>query len=111
MNDLSNGLQQVADSSRTILGQCLKHTLIADDMHLKQITVPIGVLMVIFESRPDSLPQIAGLSIATANGLLLKGGKEAAHTNQYLFKLVQEALAKYNAEDAIALVSLVCKYL
>jgi len=106
LNSLSTGLEQIATSSPHILGQCLRHTLVADGIHLKQITVPLGVLLVIFESRPDCLPQVAALSIATGNGLLLKGGKEAAHTNQYLFDLVREALSHYEgAEDAIALVS------
>ena len=96
---------QIAEQSKTALGQCLRHTLIADGIQLKQITVPLGVLLVIFESRPDCLPQVAALSIATGNGLLAKGGKEALHTNKYLYGLIREALSHYDsAENAVGLV-------
>ena len=61
--------------------------------------------MVIFESRPDALPQVASLAIASANGLLLKGGKEANNTNTYLMRLVKEALGRYGCGDAISMVS------
>lgn len=56
--NLSEGLKQIAESSYQNLGRILKHTQLADGMVLKQITVPIGVLMVIFEARPDCLPQV-----------------------------------------------------
>lgn len=57
INSLVDGMNQIADNSN-ILGKVLKCTKLTDDLLLQQITVPLGVLMVIFESRPDSLPQV-----------------------------------------------------
>jgi delta-1-pyrroline-5-carboxylate synthetase len=52
----------------------------------------------------DALPQVASLAISSANGLLLKGGKEAANTNKFLMGIVKEALGRYGCADAIAMV-------
>jgi len=89
---------------RNYLGQVVRRTRLADGLTLKQITTPIGVLLVIFESRPDSLPQIAALSICSGNGLLLKGGSEAKYSNEILTKLMQDALEPYVPRETIALV-------
>ncbi|XP_037935327.1 delta-1-pyrroline-5-carboxylate synthase [Teleopsis dalmanni] len=105
LRNLSVGLKQISDASRKNVGRVLRRTKLAENLHLTQVTVPIGVLLVIFESRPDSLPQVAALAIASANGLLLKGGKEAAFSNKALMELVKQSLATVGAENAVSLVS------
>ena len=105
LESLSAGLMQIADTSYNNVGKVVRKTKVSESLEVIQKTVPIGVLMVIFESRPDALPQVASLAIASANGLLLKGGKEANNTNTYLMRLVKEALGRYGCGDAISMVS------
>ena len=74
--------------NRTITG-----TEIADSLKLYRVSCPIGVIGVIFESRPDALIQISSLCIKSGNAVLLKGGSEAIRTNQILCDIVRTALA------------------
>ena len=58
LKTLADGLRDIAANTFNTVGRELRRTRLADGLILRQITVPIGVLMVIFESRPDCLPQV-----------------------------------------------------
>lgn len=107
ISTLAAGLRQIA-SLDDPLGVVKSKRELASGLELSQITVPIGVLMIIFESRPDSMPQIAALALASANGLLLKGGKEASHSNAAIHKVIGDAIERGSngaiTRDIIALI-------
>ncbi len=63
-----------------------------EGLELTRVACPLGVLCVIFESRPDALIQISALALKSGNAVLLKGGSEATHSNAALLALVQRAL-------------------
>jgi len=88
---LADGIRAIAAQEEPI-GRLLTRTEVADGLILDKVTAPIGVLLIIFEARPDALPQIASLALRSGNGLLLKGGKEAAHSNAALHRIIVEAV-------------------
>ena len=91
-------LQQLQKGLRSLillsdpLGQTVFCHEITEGLKLYRVTCPIGVLGIIFESRPDALIQIASLAIKSGDTVLMKGGKEALRTNQALISTVRRAL-------------------
>ena len=67
---------------------------LASGLILQRKTVPIGVIGVIFESRPDAFIQISSLALRSGNAAILKGGSEAKQTNQAIFNALQSGLNK-----------------
>ncbi|CAN5126826.1 glutamate-5-semialdehyde dehydrogenase [soil metagenome] len=61
------------------------------NLELQRVTCPIGLIGVIFEARPDALPQIASLCLKSGDGVILKGGAEAEHSNRILFDCLKRA--------------------
>lgn len=84
------GLESLAGLPDPV-GKTLSARELDSGLELYQVTCPIGVIGMIFESRPDALVQIASLALKSGNALILKGGREAQHTNKVLFDLIVEA--------------------
>lgn len=93
ISTLIKGIKSIAAQVEPI-GRLISRTEIAEKLILDKISCPIGVLLIIFESRPDCLPQIAALAIRSGNGLLIKGGKEAEKSNNILHKIISETIEK-----------------
>ena len=75
------------------LGRVLATTELDDGLTLQKVSCALGVVAVIFESRPDVVPQVGSLAIKTGKGLVLKGGAEARQTKRVLVSIWHEALA------------------
>lgn len=84
-------------------GRTLFRRQLADGLVLEKVTCPIGLIGVIFESRPDALVQILALCLKSGNAVLLKGGSEAAHTNRALFDVIHEAGVNAGLPEAFAM--------
>jgi len=85
------GVRKVGDLADPVKQVQIKREL-SKGLILERKTVPIGVLGVIFESRPDAVMQISSLAIRSGNGVMLKGGSEANLTNTSIVKALQEGL-------------------
>ncbi|MBA0842417.1 hypothetical protein Goarm_002241 [Gossypium armourianum] len=101
---LAKSVRVLAEMEEPI-GQVLKRTELADGLILEKTSCPLGVLLIVFESRPDALVQIASLAIRSGNGLLLKGGKEAKRSNAILHKVITSAIPKSIGNKLIGLVA------
>lgn len=73
------------------VGKMQMQTELDNNLVLTRIACPIGVIGVIFESRPDALVQISTLGLKSGNAVLLKGGSEAKETNRVLFEIIRDA--------------------
>lgn len=93
MRDMIQGIKDVANLEDPVNKKQWAMRL-DDGLDLFRVSCPIGVIGVIFEARPDVIPQIASLAVKSANAVLLKGGKEAANTNIILANLINEALSE-----------------
>jgi glutamate-5-semialdehyde dehydrogenase len=71
----------------------------SNGLSIRRVTIPIGVIGVIFESRPNVTSDVAGLCFKSGNAVILKGGSEALNTNRILAKLFRKALKKNNVDE------------
>jgi glutamate-5-semialdehyde dehydrogenase len=85
------GVAQLGDP----LGRRLATTELDDGLVLYKETCPLGVVAVVFEARPEVVPQVASLALKSGNAVILKGGSEAAFSNEALVSIWQGCLAQF----------------
>lgn len=88
--DVTDGIQQLLQLDDPV-GSTSMSTELAEGLELYKVSSPIGVIGVIFESRPDALVQISTLCLKSGNAVLLKGGSEAKETNRVLTQIIADA--------------------
>jgi glutamate-5-semialdehyde dehydrogenase len=91
-------VKQLPDPS----GRILERTLLADGLTLEKVSVPLGLLAVIFEARPDAITQICSLAIKSGNAVILKGGREVENTMRAILETMHTALARHSRVPADA---------
>ena len=91
LRDCIAGLRQL-QTLPDPLGKTLMKRELDEGLILTRMSVPIGVIGVIFEARPDALVQIASLCIKSGNCAILKGGKETTYTNRILFQIIKDCV-------------------
>ena len=93
LETLREGVNVLIDSADPV-GRPIIRRELDERLILEQVRVPIGVLLIVFESRPDAVIQIGSLALRTGNAVLMKGGSEALHSNRALTDLLREAVVK-----------------
>jgi glutamate-5-semialdehyde dehydrogenase len=96
---LADGLRQLAAMPK-LLGEIQLRRELDEGLVLERVSCPLGVLGIVFEARPDAVPQITGLAIKSGNAVLLKGGHEALRTNRALVELIHAVLIEHGLDPA-----------
>jgi glutamate-5-semialdehyde dehydrogenase len=95
IQDMAKALRDIA-ALKDPVNKILEGWVTEDGLNIQKVTVPIGVIGIIYESRPNVTSDTAGLCFKSGNVCILKGGKEAAHSNNAIADVLQEVLEKNN---------------
>jgi glutamate-5-semialdehyde dehydrogenase len=101
LDGVCEGLEQLA-AMPDLVGRATLRRELDDGLVLERVTAPLGLLGVVFESRPDALVQIVGLAWKSGNAVLLKGGREALGTNRVLTAVIHNVLAAAGVDPRAA---------
>jgi len=100
-------IQQMADSLKELtklpdpIGKVIKAWSRPNGLKIKKVRVPIGVVLIIYESRPNVTADCIGLCFKSANSVILRGGREALNSNLAIFEVLQSILKKYRIPENI----------
>ncbi len=100
---MSDAIKEIA-SLKEPVGRILDGWVLENGLNVQKVSIPIGVIGIIYESRPNVTSDTAALCFKSGNVCVLKGGKEAEHSNKAIARVLQEVLAKNGLpEQAISL--------
>lgn len=91
-------------NQKQVVGMIVESQTRQDGLMIQKQRIPIGVIGMIFESRPNVVVDGAALAIKSGNAIILKGGKEAHHSNRILFDIIHEATASVLPEGSVSLI-------
>ncbi|WP_223700073.1 glutamate-5-semialdehyde dehydrogenase [Sutcliffiella deserti] len=89
--DFANGLREVAELEDPI-GDILSEWTLENGLHVEKVRVPLGVIGMIYEARPNVTVDATGLALKSGNAIVLKGGSSAIHSNQAIVDVIHKAL-------------------
>ncbi len=90
---MASSVAQIADQTDPV-GQVISGYVRPNGLRLQKVRAPIGVVLIIYESRPNVTSDAAALCVKSANAVILRGGKEAIHTNGAVASVISEALGE-----------------
>ena len=100
IKNMAKDVLAIADQEE-VLGLTGEEAVRENKLSVKKERIPIGVIGMVFESRPNVIVDAGALAIKSGNAIILKGGKEAQHSNTFLGELLRNAIKDYLPEDVI----------
>ena len=100
INDLANSLHDILKLEDPA-GKVLIDNHSANGLHIQKITVPIGVVGVIYEARPNVTIDVAALCLYAGNAVVLRGGSDAEFTNQILVDVIHQVLREFKVDENV----------
>lgn len=97
---MAEGVRQVAELDDPV-GKVVRQWTVESGLEIRKVRAPLGVIGVIYESRPNVTVDVASLCIKSGNGVILKGGKEAINSNRALFEIIQKAIEELGYDKDI----------
>lgn len=100
IKQMIDGVKQIKEQPE-VVGSFYNEFEDEKGLKIKRQRVPLGVILMIFESRPNVVVDCAALAIKSSNAIILKGGKEAKHSNEVLGKIIQDAIEKFIPRESV----------
>ncbi len=105
IEDMAEGLRQITELNDPV-GEIMETFDRPNGLHISKVRVPMGVIGIIYEARPNVTADAFGLCFKTGNAVILKGGKDAFYSNEAITEVIRETLeSRHISADAIQLIT------